>query len=70
VHLFNANDWRLSLSSDISLTCRLFFRVPDAEYLHDAEQNLSYRATVGAGAGHDLIKTPRTELQVSVAPAL
>jgi len=44
--------------------------VPDAEYLHDAEQNLSYRATVGAGAGHDLIKTPRTELQVSVAPAL
>jgi putative salt-induced outer membrane protein YdiY len=54
---------------DYFLSRRLYARVPDVEYYRDTLQNLNHRLTVGAGVGYDLIKTPRTEWNITVSPS-
>ncbi|MGN6554551.1 MAG: DUF481 domain-containing protein [Verrucomicrobiota bacterium] len=54
---------------DYFLSRRLYARLPDFEYYRDPLQNLSHRITVGAGVGYDLVKTPRTEWNVTVSPS-
>lgn len=54
---------------DYFLSRRLFVRVPDVEYFRDPLQNLEHRLTLGAGVGYDLVKTPRTEWNVTVSPS-
>lgn len=54
---------------DYFLSRRLYVRVPDVEYFRDPLQNLDHRLTLGAGAGYDFIKTPRTEWNVTIGPA-
>ncbi len=48
---------------------RLFVRVPDLEYFHDPLQNIQGRFTLGGSVGYDLIKTKRTEWDISAGPA-
>ena len=62
------NHW-FSGQFDHFLSRRLYTRVPDIEYFRDPLQNLSHRLTVGAGVGYDLVKTPRTEWNVTVSPS-
>lgn len=54
---------------DYFLSRRLYVRVPDLEYYRDPLQNLEHRLTLGAGVGYDLVKTPRTEWNVTVSPS-
>ncbi len=54
---------------DYFLSRRLYVRVPDLEYFRDPLQNLDHRLTLGAGVGYDLVKTPRTEWNVTVSPS-
>lgn len=54
---------------DYFLSRRLYVRVPDLEYFRDPLQNLDHRLTLGAGVGYDLVKTRRTEWNVTVGPA-
>lgn len=54
---------------DYFLSRRLYVRVPDVEYYRDPLQNLEHRLTLGAGVGYDLIKTPRTEWNVTISPS-
>ncbi|MEY4388269.1 MAG: hypothetical protein RLY20_3552 [Verrucomicrobiota bacterium] len=54
---------------DYFLSRRLFVRVPDVEYYRDPLQNLEHRLTLGAGVGYDLIKTPKTEWNITVSPS-
>jgi len=54
---------------DYFLSRRLYVRIPDVEYYRDPFQDLDHRLTLGAGAGYDLIKTPRTEWNVTIGPA-
>lgn len=54
---------------DYFLSRRLFVRVPDIEYFRDPLQNLDHRLTLGAGVGYDLIKTPRTEWNITISPS-
>ncbi|TAL05357.1 MAG: DUF481 domain-containing protein [Verrucomicrobia bacterium] len=60
---------RFSGQFDYFLSRRLFVRVPDVEYFRDPLQNLEHRLTVGAGVGYDLVKTPRTEWNVTISPS-
>jgi putative salt-induced outer membrane protein YdiY len=54
---------------DYFLSRRLYVRVPDIEYFRDPLQNLAHRLTVGGGIGYDLVKTARTEWNVTTGPA-
>ncbi len=54
---------------DYFLSRRLYVRVPDVEYFRDPLQNLEHRLTLGAGMGYDLVKTPRTEWNVTISPS-
>jgi putative salt-induced outer membrane protein YdiY len=54
---------------DYFLSRRLYTRLPDVEYYRDPLQNLEHRLTLGAGVGYDLVKTPRTEWNVTLGPA-
>jgi putative salt-induced outer membrane protein YdiY len=54
---------------DYFLSRRLYARVPDVEYYRDPLQNLNHRLTLGLGMGYDLVKTPRTEWNVTVSPS-
>jgi hypothetical protein len=54
---------------DYFLSRRLYVRLPDVEYYRDPLQNLDHRLTLGAGVGYDLVKTPRTEWNVTVSPS-
>ena len=60
---------RFSGQFDYFLSRRLFVRVPDIEYFRDPFQNLEHRLTLGAGVGYDLVKTSRTEWNVTVSPS-
>lgn len=60
---------RLIGQFDYFLSRRLYARVPDVEYFRDPLQNLEHRLTLGAGVGYDLVKTPRTEWNVTLSPA-
>ena len=54
---------------DYFLSRRLYMRVPDVEYFRDPLQNLDHRLTLGAGVGYDLVKTPRTEWNITLSPS-
>jgi len=54
---------------DYFLSRRLYLRIPDAEYFRDPLQNLDHRLTLGAGLGYDLIKTPKTEWNITLSPS-
>lgn len=60
---------RLIGQFDYFLSRRLYTRVPDVEYYRDPLQNLDHRLTLGAGVGYDLVKTPRTEWNVTLSPS-
>ena len=60
---------RLSSTYDIFKTRRFFWRPMLAEYFRDPFQNISYRLTVGAGAGYQLIDNSKTEWSVAGGPA-
>ncbi len=62
-------DHRFIGQFDYFLSRRLYARVPDIEYFRDPLQNLVHRLTLGGGVGYDLVKTPRTEWNVTVGPA-
>lgn len=63
------NNHRISASSDIFLSRRLFLRVPDIEYYKDPLQNIDHRLTLGGSVGYDLVHTGRTEWDVTIGPA-
>ena len=65
----SVNNQRLTESFDISLTRRLFLRMPQAEFYSDPFQNIDRRATLGGGVGYYLIDRPKTEWLVSGGPA-
>jgi len=54
---------------DYFLSRRLYVRLPDIQYFRDPFQNLEHRLTVGGGVGYDLIKTPRTEWNITAGPS-
>lgn len=54
---------------DAFLSRRLYVRVPDVEYYRDPLQNLEHRLTLGAGVGYDVVKTSRTEWNLTLGPA-
>lgn len=54
---------------DYFLSRRLYVRVPDIEYYRDPLQNIAHRLTLGGGTGYDLIKSSRTEWDVTLGPA-
>jgi putative salt-induced outer membrane protein YdiY len=60
---------RLTGQFDYFLSRRLYARLPDVEYFRDPLQNLAHRLTLGGGMGYDLVKTPRTEWNVTAGPA-
>jgi len=60
---------RLTGEFDYFLSRRLYLRVPDVEYFRDPLQNIEHRLTLGAGVGYDLVKTPRTEWNVTASPS-
>lgn len=60
---------RVNAQFDYFLSRRLFVRVPDFEYYRDPLQNIEHRVTMGAGIGYDLVKTARTEWNVTLGPA-
>jgi putative salt-induced outer membrane protein YdiY len=65
----NKDDQRWTGKADFFLSRRFFIRVLDAEYYHDSMQNIAYRLTLGGSVGYDLIKTKRTEWDVTAGPA-
>jgi len=54
---------------DYFFSRRLYMRLPDVEYYRDPLQNLEHRLTIGGGVGYDLVKTPRTEWNLTLGPA-
>lgn len=54
---------------DYFLSRRLYVRLPDVQYFRDTFQDLEHSVTVGAGVGYDIIKTPRTEWNVTASPS-
>ncbi len=60
---------RLIGQFDYFLSRRLYVRVPDVEYYRDPLQNLDHRLTLGAGVGYDLVKTARTEWNITLSPS-
>jgi putative salt-induced outer membrane protein YdiY len=59
---------RLNSSYDIFKSKRFFWRPLLSEYFRDPFQNISYRLTLGAGAGYSLIDTPKTDWGISAGP--
>ena len=60
---------RVTGQFDYFLSRRFYARVPDVEYLRDPLQNREHQITLGAGVGYDLVKTPRTEWNITVSPS-
>lgn len=60
---------RLGSTYDVFRTRQFFWRPLLAEYFRDPFQNISYQFTVGAGAGYQLIDTPKTEWSIAGGPA-
>ncbi len=54
---------------DYFLSRRLYLRLPDIEYYRDPLINVAHRITLGAGVGYDLVKTPRTEWNLTASPS-
>jgi len=60
-----ANNQRLRMHWDRFLTARFFIKPVVAEWYSDPFQNINSRSTVGVGAGYQLMRTSRTQLEVS-----
>ncbi|MGD2141461.1 MAG: DUF481 domain-containing protein [Burkholderiales bacterium] len=60
-----SNNHRANLWFDTFRTSRLYWRVVFVEYFRDRFQNVQNQVTVGTGIGYDIIRTPRTEWDVS-----
>jgi putative salt-induced outer membrane protein YdiY len=60
---------RLSSTYDILKSKQFYWRPLLAEYYRDPFQNISYRVTLGAGAGYQLVDTTKTEWRVAAGPA-
>ena len=54
---------------DLFLSNRVYLRVLDAEYYRDPFQNISRRWTLGAGAGYQLVDTPKIGWRVDAGLA-
>lgn len=65
----NTNNERLNSSFDVSLTRRLFLRLPLVEYYRDPFQNISRRLTASGGVGYDIYDTLWTRWLVFAGPA-
>lgn len=63
------NNHRVNTFYDLFLAREYFLRPIFAEYFRDTFQNIEYRATVGVGAGYQIIDTPETTWDVSGGPA-
>lgn len=60
-----SNNHRINTYFDTFRTSRLYWRVIYAEYFRDRFQNIQNQLTVGTGLGYDLIRSPKTEWDVS-----
>lgn len=58
------NNHRVNSYFDSFTSRRWFWRVVFAEYFRDRFQNVENQFTLGTGAGYDLIRTPKTELNL------
>jgi putative salt-induced outer membrane protein YdiY len=65
----NANNHRVNAEFDYWLSRRLYVILPQAEYFSDPFQNIADRATLGGGAGYDIIDRSVLEWNVSLGPA-
>ena len=60
-----SNSHRINSYYDTFRTSRLYWRVLYAEYFRDRFQNIQNQLTIGTGLGYDLIRSPKTEWDVS-----
>ena len=63
------NNQRVGSYLDIFRTRQYFFRPFSAEYYRDPQNNIDRRITVGAGIGYHLVRTHRTEWDMTFGPA-
>jgi len=59
------NNHRINGYFDSFVTSRLYWRVVFAEYFRDRFQNIQNQLTLGTGGGYDIIRTPKTEWDIS-----
>ena len=64
------NSHRLTSNYDIFVTRYFFWQPVFGEYFRDRFQNIDSRLLLGTGAGYHLIKTSKTEWDVSGGPAV
>jgi putative salt-induced outer membrane protein YdiY len=64
-----ANSHRASFTWDRFITQRFFVNPIFAEYFRDPFQNIDQRATIGVGAGYQVIDRKKVSLEVSGGPA-
>jgi putative salt-induced outer membrane protein YdiY len=62
----SANNHRLSGTYDWFLTTRFFWRIIGLQYYRDPFSNIDNQYSVGTAFGYDLIRTQRTEWEVSI----
>ena len=60
-----ANNQRLRAHWDRFLTARFFIKPAVAEWYSDPFQNINSRSTAGVGAGYQLLRTAKTQFEVS-----
>jgi putative salt-induced outer membrane protein YdiY len=59
------NNHRVNGYFDSFVTSRLYWRAVFAEYFRDRFQNIQNQLTVGTGGGYDIIRTSKTEWDIS-----
>jgi putative salt-induced outer membrane protein YdiY len=64
------NTHRLTSSYDIFMTRYFFWQPVFGEYFRDRFQNIDSRILLGTGAGYHIIKTSKTEWDISGGPAV
>jgi hypothetical protein len=65
----SANNHRVNAEFDRWLSRRFYLILPFLEYFEDPFQNLAHRATVGIGAGYDLVDRQNLEWSLTAGPA-
>jgi len=65
----NANNHRANVEFDLWLSRRFYLLLPFAQYYQDTFKNLAHQATVGLGAGYDLVDHPSLEWDITAGPA-
>jgi hypothetical protein len=64
-HERTSDNNRINSYYDIFMTADLFWRTVSAEYYRDTFKNISDQVTVGTSFGYSLVRTPKTEWEVS-----